>query len=471
LACAEKVRKKAGGLGRRLARSLLSLVFFSALIVASARAQTQTGPDSDLSDPDSIEVHVGQGRILRLGEDAANVMIANSGIADVQAVTNQVYYLYGHRPGLTTLTATNAKNGVTAQLRILVTRSGQMAQVSAPGDTGSVSFQFLNDRLVVAGPVHSLGAALDAEATAKAFGGGQQPLDRTQLEGAQQVTLRVRIAEVSRSSLNELGISLDVLAKPGSFAFGLVSGGLLGVAAGAASAVAGTGGSSGSSGGTSGSAVSGTSNFANVGIGVSTARVDASSLLNALESEGLMTSLAEPNLTTVSGETATFLSGGQVPIPVPQGLGTTAIEYKDYGVQLSFTPILLPGDRIAMDVNPQVSEISAGTSYTINGSSVPAFLTRSVQTTVEMASGQTLAIAGLFQRVDQQSLSKFPFLGDLPIIGAIFRSSSYQHDETELVILVTPYVSQPLSSTGAFPLPTDRPPSPVATVDAGFAIQ
>jgi pilus assembly protein CpaC len=461
-----------------LAQSLLSLLFLSASLIAPVHAQVQTqnqtqtqiGTDTAFSDPVSVEVHVGEGRILRLGEDAANVMIANSGIADVQAVTNQIYYLYGHRPGLTTLTATNAKNGVTAQLRILVTRSGQMAQASAPADAGAISFQFLNDRLVVAGPVHSLGAALDADATAKAFGGGQQPLDRTQLEGAQQVTLRVRIAEVSRSSLNELGISLDVLAKPGSFAFGLVSGGLLGVAANAASAVAGTNASSSSSS-TSGSSVSGTSNFANVGIGVSTARVDASSLLNALESEGLMTSLAEPNLTTVSGETATFLSGGEVPIPVPQGLGTTAIEYKDYGVQLSFTPVLLPGDRIAMDVNPQVSEISAGTSYTINGSSVPAFLTRSVQTTVEMASGQTLAIAGLFQRVDQQSLSKFPFLGDLPIIGAIFRSSSYQHDETELVILVTPYVSQPLSSPNAFPLPTDRPPSPVATVDAGFAIQ
>jgi pilus assembly protein CpaC len=403
--------------------------------------------------------------MIQLGQDAANVMVANSGIADVQTVTNQLFYLYGRHPGVTTLTATNAKNGVAAQLRIRVTRSGREAEAALPADASSVSVQFMNNRLVLGGSVAGLGAAVDANAAAQAFGvQGSTPLDRTELAGAQQVTLRVRIAEVQRSSLNQLGLSLDVLARPGSFAFGLMSGGLLGVAASAASAVAGTSSSSGSSGGS-------TSNFANLGAGVSTNRVNAASLLNALESEGLMTSLADPNLTTISGETATFMAGGEVPIPVPQGFGQTTIQYKDYGVQLSFTPILLPGDRIAMKVKPEVSEISNGTSYTIAGNSVPAFLTRSAETNVEMASGQTLAIAGLFQRVDQQSLSKFPFLGDIPILGALFRSSSYQHDETELVILVTPYISQPVSAANAYPLPTDRPPQPGVTVDAGFAIQ
>jgi pilus assembly protein CpaC len=365
--------------------------------------------------------------MIQLGEDAANVMIANSGIADVQTVTNRLFYLYGRRPGATTLTATNAKNGIAAQLHIRVTRSGRDAEAALPADASSVSVQFMNNRLVLGGSVAGLGAAVDANAAAQAFGvQGSAPLDKTELAGAQQVTLRVRIAEVQRSSLNQLGLSLDVLAKPGSFAFGLMSGGLLGVAASTASAVAGTNSSSGSS-----------NSFANVGAGVSTNRVNAASLLNALESEGLMTSL----------------------------------QYKDYGVQLSFTPILLPGDRIAMKVKPEVSEISNGTSYTIAGNSVPAFLTRSAETNVEMASGQTLAIAGLFQRIDQQSLSKFPFLGDIPILGALFRSSSYQHDETELVILVTPYISQPVSGANAYPLPTDRPPQPGVTVDAGFAIQ
>jgi pilus assembly protein CpaC len=408
-----------------------------------------------------LEVHVGEGRMIQLGEDAANVMVANSGIADVQTVTNRVFYLYGRRPGATTLTATNAKNGVAAQLRIRVTRSGRDAEAALPADASSVSVQFMNNRLVLGGSVAGLGAAVDANAAAQAFGvQGSSPLDRTELAGAQQVTLRVRIAEVQRSSLNQLGLSLDVLAKPGSFAFGLMTSGLLGIAASAVSSDGGTSSASGSS-----------NNFANAGVGVSTSSVNAASLLNALESEGLMTSLAEPNLTTISGETATFMAGGEVPIPVPQGFGQTTIQYKDYGVQLSFTPILLPGDRIAMKVKPQVSEISNGTSYTIAGNSVPSFLTRSAETNVEMASGQTLAIAGLFQRVDQQSLSKFPFLGDIPILGALFRSSSYQHDETELVILVTPYISQPVSDPNAFPLPTDRPPQPGVTVDAGFAIQ
>jgi pilus assembly protein CpaC len=214
-----------------------------------------------------------------------------------------------------------------------------------------------------------------------------------------------------------------------------------------------------------------TTNFAQAGVGVTGARVNANALLNALQSEGLLTTLAEPNLTTLSGETAHFHAGGEVPIPVPQSFGVTTIQYKSYGVELSFTPTILPGERIAMRVHPSVSEISSANAVTISGVSVPSFIERDAEANVEMASGQTLAIAGLFQRDDQNNVTKFPFLGDVPVLGALFRSTAFQRDETELVILVTPYLTQPVSNPEAFALPTAQPPStpPLApAVPAGF---
>jgi len=313
---------------------------------------------------------------------------------------------------------------------------------------------------VVRGPVADLGEALETQSTAQAFNPGKlPPLDRTQLAGAQEVTLRVRIAEVSRTTITQLGLNLSVLANPGSFVINLLTGSFLG--GGAASSLT-----------TSLTGTGSTTNFAQAGVGVTGPRVNANALLNALQNEGLLTTLAEPNLTTLSGETAHFHAGGEVPIPVPQSFGVTTIEYKPYGVELSFTPTILPGERIAMRVHPSVSEISSANSVSISGTTVPSFIERDAEANVEMASGQTLAIAGLFQRNEQNNINKFPFLGDVPVLGALFRSTAYQRDETELVILVTPYLTQPVSNPAAFALPTDQPPAaPAPAVAAGFAAE
>ena len=405
----------------------------------------------------TVALSLGEGRLFRLDRDAADVLIGDNSVADVQVVSPRTLYVYGRRPGQTTLSATDAQSGVAAQIILRVTRSGAAAQAALPPGSGDVSLSFQGSRIVARGTVGDLGQALDTGATARAYNGpGSSPLDRTRLAGAQQVTLRVRIAEVSRTSLTQLGLNLNVVANPGSFAFNLVTGSYLGQAV--ASAL-----------NTNLSGQSNTSTFGQASAGVKTNRVNANALLNALQSEGLVTTLAEPNLTTLSGETASFNAGGEVPIPVPQALGVTTIEYKRYGVQLSFTPVILPGERVAMRVRPEVSEISLANSVSINGTTVPSFVSRSAETNVEMASGQTLAIAGLFQRNEQNNLSKFPFLGDVPVLGALFRSSSYQRDETELVILVTPYLSQPRSAAGAFPLPFDRvaPGVPPRAAEAG----
>jgi pilus assembly protein CpaC len=432
-------------------RGLLPILLLAALSLHAAHAQ-QTQPRG------AVSVYVSEGRLLRLDQNVTNVLVGDHSIADVQVVSPRELYVYGRKPGDTTLSATSADNGVAAQLIVRVQRNAAAAQAALqPGSAVAVAFE--DNRLVVRGPVADLGQALETQSAAQAFNPGKlPPLDRTQLAGAEQVTLRVRVAEVSRTTINQLGLNLNVLANPGSFMINLVTGSFLGQTAGTTLTTSLTGGSS-------------TSNFGQASVSVTGARVSAESLLNALQNEGLLTTLAEPNLTTISGETAHFHAGGEVPIPVPQSFGVTTIQYKSFGVELSFTPTILPGDRIAMRVHPSVSEISTSNAVTISGTSVPSFIERDAEANVEMASGQTLAIAGLFQRNEQNNINKFPFLGDIPVLGALFRSVAYQRDETELVILVTPFLSQPVSNPQAFPLPTDQPPSAATaapTIPAGF---
>jgi pilus assembly protein CpaC len=169
--------------------------------------------------------------------------------------------------------------------------------------------------------------------------------------------------------------------------------------------------------------------------------------------------LAEPNLTALSGETASFLAGGEFPIPVTQGNQAVTIEYKQFGVGLAFTPIVLADGRISMRVRPEVSELSDAGAVKLGGFTVPALTTRRAETTVELGSGQSFMIAGLLQNRNRNSIEKAPFLGDLPILGALFRSTSYQRDETELVIIVTPYLVRPVSRQLALPSDGFRAPT------------
>ncbi|MGH6728833.1 MAG: type II and III secretion system protein family protein, partial [Sphingomicrobium sp.] len=187
--------------------------------------------------------------------------------------------------------------------------------------------------------------------------------------------------------------------------------------------------------------------------------LDILSTLNLSEADGLVTTLAEPNLTALSGETASFLAGGEFPIPVSQSLGSVTIEYKQYGVGLAFTPIVLADGRISMRVRPEVSELSNEGSITLNGFEVPALTTRRAETTVELGSGQSFMIAGLLRNANANNVEKAPFLGDLPILGALFRSTKYRRAETELVIVVTPYLVRPVSNQLALPTDGYRAPA------------
>ncbi|WP_458097137.1 type II and III secretion system protein family protein [Roseomonas sp. WA12] len=397
----------------------------------------------------TVNVSVGEGRLIRFPRDVSQVLVADQAVADVQIVSPRVVFLYGRRIGQTTLHAVDGQDGVVASSTVRVDRSAGAAQAAVPTQRSAVQMEFVGERLMVQGPVRDLGEAMEVEATGRAYSPpGTRPLDRTRLAGSQQVALRVRFAEVSRNDLNRLGVNWNVVGSIGSFAFSFLSGaGVAARALGATSSFAG---------------LNPGETFAAIGGGVSTRRISADALLDALQREGVVTLLAEPTLTAISGRSASFLAGGEVPIPVPQRDQVVTVEYKRFGVGLEFTPTVLPGDRIGLRVAPEVSEIAGTNTLQINGYVVPSFITRRADTTVEMASGQTLAIAGLFQRRLADNLDSVPLIGELPVLGALFRSSRFQRSETELLILITPYIVDPARGTNPVPTPVDRDPAPAS---------
>jgi pilus assembly protein CpaC len=263
------------------------------------------------------------------------------------------------------------------------------------------------------------------------------------------VTLKVKIAEVNRSLLKQIGVNLFSSDPTSGFKFGIAQGDT---------------GAAGGSPFTVGSLLTGGTT---IGAAGKLFGLDLSGAIDLAEKDGLVSILAEPNLTALSGETASFLAGGEFPIPISQALGSVTIEYKQYGVGLAFTPIVLADGRISMRVRPEVSELSNEGAVKLNDFLVPALTTRRAETTVELGSGQSFMIAGLLRNSNTNDINKAPFLGDLPILGALFRSTSFRRSETELVIIVTPYLVRPTSGQLALPTNGYRAPTDVQRVIEG----
>jgi pilus assembly protein CpaC len=312
--------------------------------------------------------------------------------------------------------------------------------------------------IVLSGAVANNDTAEKVAAAAQRYAGEKDVVvNNLEVAGPAQVNLRVRVAEVQRSITKQLGFNWEGIANPGSFVFGLATGRTLAVSA-ANRSIAGLAGLLGDRA----LALSQQTSAPNLGLaGVHTSRVNINNVIDALAEEGLVTILAQPNLTAISGQTASFLAGGEFPIPVAQnntgGLGNTiTIEFKPFGVRLDFIPTVLSTDRIAIKVRPEVSELSTRGAIRIGELEIPAISVRRAETTIRLGSGESFAIAGLIQDNIDTNISKFPWLGDLPIIGTLFRSSRFQRQETELVIIVTPYVVRPVPEGPSLRLPTDR---------------
>ncbi|PVZ12527.1 MULTISPECIES: type II and III secretion system protein family protein [unclassified Pseudomonas] len=371
----------------------------------------------------TLELASGQGRILHFSRPVESVLVADPTVADLQVVSPGVIYLFGKAPGSTSLIALGDDGNEMANMALSVGTS--TAAVSAPlsrlhpGSNAQVTAA--GNRLVARGQVGDVAEATDLNALLSIEGQNLQPaLNTTTLPGSAQVNIRVRFAEVSRSQLLSYGVNWNALFNNGTFSFGLLTGGPLASAA----------------------QVAGATNT--IGAGIASGNVNIDAVLDALQSNGVLEVLAEPNITAMTGQTASFLAGGEVPVPIPVNRDTVGIEYKPYGVSLLFNPTLLPNGRIALQVRPEVSSISSQNSTVANGVIVPAFRVRRADTRVEVGSGQTFAIAGLFQRENTTDVDKVPALGDMAILGNLFRSKRFQRNETELVILITPYLVEPV---------------------------
>lgn len=427
-----------------VALAALAISLGTAAAPAPALAQSAAATPSE-----TLNLSQGTGALVRLSEPMTDVFVANDGIADVQVRSANQLYVFGKASGETTVYATSKSGRVVYAANVRVGNNissvGEMLRLAMP--EASIEATPMNNLVLLTGTVASPTDVEEAQRLVQAYvGDGAQVVSRLRSATPLQVNLRVKIAEVSRAVLKQIGVNLLASDTTSGFQFGVARGG------GIALPIAGDDnqfppqvirnaiGSTFSAGGT-------------------LFGLDILSSLDLAETDGLVTTLAEPNLTALSGETASFLAGGEFPIPVSQSLGSISIEYKQFGVGLAFTPIVLADGRISMRVRPEVSELSDAGSIKLNDFVVPALTTRRAETTVELGSGQSFMIAGLLKNSTNNSIDKTPVLGDLPILGALFRSSRFQRQETELVIIVTPYLVRPVSGPLALPTAGYRAPT------------
>ncbi|CAN5394451.1 type II and III secretion system protein family protein [soil metagenome] len=388
-----------------------------------------------------IVLSVGRGELYNLPASVSDVWTSNATVADVYVSSARQIHIFGKTEGEASIYAKN-KAGIvvfSANVRVGANANSldQMLRLAMPEAT--IQTTSMNGMVLLTGVISAPEDSAEAERLVKAFLGDKvEVVSRLRTATPLQVNLQVKIAEVSRSLAKSIGVNLTTRDTTGGFGFGVFQNRNFGTL--------------NSSGG-----------IDVVGLGAGTTTlglvgklfgVNVASAIDLAEANGLVTLLAEPNLTAVSGETASFLAGGEFPIPISQTLGQVTVEYKQYGVSLSFTPTVLADGRISMRVRPEVSQLSTDGAVTLNGFTVPALTTRRAETTVELGSGQSFMIGGLLQNNNTNTISKAPGLGDLPILGNLFKSSGYKRAQTELMIIVTPYLVKPVSA-GDIHLPTD----------------
>jgi pilus assembly protein CpaC len=387
----------------------------------------------------ALNVPMNRAVVVESDTPFAELSIANPGIADISTLSDKTIYVLGKAPGRTTLTILGADGRLISNVEIQVAPDvaefkERLRQI-LPGET--IEVRTANDGIVLSGTVSStvkLDRALDlAQRYAP-----ERVSNLMTVGGTQQVMLKVRFAEMQRSVAKTLSSSL---------------------------AVNGTGSKVGI-GGESGSFLDGDNSLAGplkvsskdegaMRIGFSAGSLEFAVLLEALESKGMVRTLAEPNLTALSGQEAKFLAGGEYPIPVASGTNGIAVEYKPFGVELNFTPVVVDDDIINLTINAAVSSIDNTVTLESSGFTLNAFKRRETSTTVEMRDGESFAIAGLLQDDFRDLNGQVPWLGDVPVLGALFRSSEYQRAQSELVIIVTPHLVTPTRGE-ALALPTDR---------------
>lgn len=457
-------------------------VYTMAAMLALAAAANGAAPlkaqSVNISAPQSrISVAVGSGKLITLPAPVTDVFIADDDIADVQVRSPRQVYIFGKAGGQTSFYATSSSGKIVYSAEVSVgaeiSSIDQMLRLAMPN--AKIAVSTTNNFVLLTGTIADPDDAEEAENLVQAYVGEEtRVVSRLKTATPMQVNLRVRFAEVSRSLAKNINGNLMTRDTTGGFQFGVARGrnfgsitnfdtsgfpsldasSMFGLPAGSVSLPFNT--TTGQFVGMGGTA------FASeqaAGLDTITAAgrlfgLDISTALDVSERVGLATTLASPNLTTISGETATFLAGGRFPIPMSTGLGEVSVTYQDFGVSLSYTPTVLSNGRISIRVKPSVSELSSNGAVKVNGFEIPAISTREAETTVELGSGESFMIAGLMQNTYNSAVEKTPGLGDVPILGTLFKSDGYRKNETELMIVVTPYLVKPVND-GDIVLPTD----------------
>ncbi|MET0365341.1 MAG: type II and III secretion system protein family protein [Sphingobium sp.] len=442
----------------------------AAFIFLNAPASIHAAPNASTNAPalreDGVQsMSVGQSKVIDLPAVMSDVIIADPNVVDVHVRSSRQLYLIAKGPGQSNVTVTTAGGKAIYRAMVRVgtnlTSIDQMLKLAMPD--ADITVSTLNNTILLTGTVAAPEDSAEAERLTAAFVGdktGDKTTVISRLKTATPLTvnLQVRIAEVSKNVSKSIGMNLMTYDPTSGLKFGLGQG---------RSIVNGTW----AIGGTlaTGNGAQGVMNAAGAQIGTGVSSVtsgttlagqgrlfglDILAALDLAEIQGLSTTLANPNLTALSGETASFLAGGELPIPLSTGLGQVSVEFKQYGVSLAFTPTVLADGRISMRVRPEVSDLDYSAGVTISNTAIPGIKTRRAETTVELGSGQSFMIGGLLSTSASNSLDKAPFLGDLPILGNLFKSQSFKRQQSELVIVVTPYLVKPVNARD-IKLPTD----------------
>jgi pilus assembly protein CpaC len=409
-----------------------------------------------------LDVPVNKSQVLKSDRPYTRALIGNPDIADIVPISDTSVYVLGKKTGTTSLTLYNRDNLIAVVDVVVgpdvVSLKRQLSEL-LPGD--EISARMSNDSVILEGMVRNAVDADRAMQIADTYSPGKV-VNLLSLGSAQQVMLDVRFAEVNRSALQNLGLSWGILGGKTN----AVIGNGASLSSGKTTTTTTTDPVTGAITTTTepGDATLHLGSIVNsFGIISRTFRAFGSNFdvtLDALESKGAITTLAEPTLVALSGETASFLAGGEFPIPVSQSSGSNggnsaiSVQFKQFGVSLAFTPTVLVDGVINMVVAPEVSSIDPSASVVINNLTIPGLQTRRAKTTLEIRDGESFAMAGLIRKDFQDTVRQVPLLGSIPIIGSLFRSTSFQHDETELVIIVTPHLVRPVPE-GTLRAPTD----------------
>jgi pilus assembly protein CpaC len=387
-----------------------------------------------------VDIMLGKAEVVSIEGNVADVLVANPSIVDVMAVKSNRLYLVGAALGDTNIIALDPEGNILKQLNVHVQmdleKVSMMIKDMYPNE--KVELNAMTDQVVVTGDVSTPAVAskivnLVGHYAAEMQDVGDAPVDQIVVNmlgvrGEMQVMLKVKIVEASRSALKDLGLETDLATAPsGNFSASAATANALGLA-------------------------SPTQIFA-LGLQYATGNFGPLSLISrALEQEGIVNTLAEPNLTAISGEQAGFLAGGEFPIPTQLDQnGNLIYEFRPFGVSLNFRPVVMSENRISMQLSTEVSTTSFDQNLQLQGINIPTFNVRRAQTTVELPSGGTLMIAGLLQSDTVSGLNQIPGVGDVPVLGDLVKSDSFRRDESELVVIITPYLVQPFAQNNAAP--------------------